>query len=116
MARDLSETVPAEVLEAFGFGGAVCEPLPNGLVNSHWLAQGEDTAIVVARHHVSRVAASVAWEQTLREFAGSRGWPVAKPAATDSWATILEHGGRLWSAATYIEGEHPSETSVPMHH
>ena len=116
MARDLSEPVAAEVLEAFGFGKAVCEPLPNGLVNAHWLAQGPDSRAVVARHHVSRMASAVAWEQTLREFAGARGWPVARPLATGNGATIFEHEGRLWTAATYIEGEHPSETSVAMHH
>jgi homoserine kinase type II len=116
MARDLSDTVPGQVLEAFGFEDASCERLVNGQVNAHWLAERRDERIVIARHHVSRAAASVAWEQTLREFAGSRGWPVAAPRNAANGATIFELGGRLWSAEGYLEGDHPSETSVPMHH
>ena len=116
MARDLAETVPPDVLEAFGFAGAACDRLSGGNVNAHWLATLGDESRVFARHHIARPAAAVTWAQSLEEFAAERGWPIPQGFSTISGATIVEHGGLLWSAAAYVPGEHPSASSVPMHH
>jgi homoserine kinase type II len=105
MTRDLADTVPGEVLEAFGFEGASVELFPTGLYNRHWLATAGERLAVFRRYSAKRTAAAAAWEQTLVEYAGAKGWPVSAPllrAATG--ATLLEHEGRLWSAGPYLEG------------
>jgi homoserine kinase type II len=116
MTYDLADTVPAEVLEAFGYGGAACEPIREGLVNRHWLVTGAGEAIVVRRYHHTRGAAAAAWEQALVEYAGQRGWPVARPLETGLGATLVEHDGRLWAAAPLLEGKHPPAESTALWH
>lgn len=116
MTRDLIDTVPAEVLAAFSFEGASSELFTQGNVNTHWLATRESESLVFGRYHPSRPRAAVAWAQTLVEFAGAAGWPVAPPLAVADGATVLEFESRLWEAAPFIEGEHPSVESIPMHH
>ena len=70
MTRDLSEKVPEEVLEAFGFGGAHSEMFEQGIINRHWLVTEGERLLVVRRYHPARTAAAIAWEQTLVEHAG----------------------------------------------
>lgn len=116
MARDLTEKVPETVLEAFGWGGASSDKFEKGLFNTHWLVTREDENCVVRRYNTMRTRAAAAWEQTLVEFAGTRGWPVSTPMADSNGATIVEHDGFLWAAGPYLEGEAGAADSPAMFH
>ena len=93
-------TVPAEVLAAFGLEGQAPERLEQGLVNAHWKA-GE---VVLRRYHRFGTPESVEWEHQLVEHARNRGWPVPVALAARTGGTVLETGGRLWSAAQFLPG------------
>lgn len=116
MTRDLADTVPAEVLEAFSSESASLEPFPEGLFNRHWLATSGNRLAVFRRYDPMRTAAAAVWEQTLVEHAGSRGWPVAVPFRTASGSTLFEHEGFLWSAMPYLEGKPAPEASAAQYH
>ena len=116
MTRDLADTVPAEVLEAFGFEGASLEQFPTGLFNTHWLATAGDRMAVIRRYNLARTTAAAAWEQTLVEHAGAKGWPVAVAMRTATGATLHEHGERLWSAMAHLEGRAAPEDRPARYH
>lgn len=116
MTRDLADTVPAEVLEAFGFEGASVEVFPSGLFNRHWLATSGERLAVFRRYAPGRKAAAAAWEQTLIEHAAARGWPVATAFKSVTGATLLEHEGRLWAGMPYLEGRPAPEDRPAQFH
>lgn len=116
MTRDLSEKVPAAVLEAFGFGGAHSDMFEKGLINRHWLVSHGEELAVVRRYHFARTAAAAAWEQALVEFAGAQGWPVSVPMRASNGATIFEHGGRLWSAGPFLHGSDAPDDRPARYH
>lgn len=84
-------------------------------MNRHWLAECNGRRVVVRQSHVSRTAAAVAWEQALIAFAGEKGWPVAEAIASAADGTVIECGGRLWTAAPFLEGE-PGRQDSPAQH
>ena len=116
MRRDLADTVPAEVLEAFGFGGASGEQFPAGLFNTHWLATEGERLGVFRRYNTTRTPAAAAWEQTLVEFAAGKGWPVAVPLRSGNGASLHEASGRLWAAMPYLEGKASAEERPARYH
>ncbi len=116
MTRQLAQEVPDAVLEAFSLTGATTTAFDDGLVNRHWLATQGERLAVIRRYHTSRTAAAVAWEQTLVEFAGRRGWPTATPLRAASGATVVNVDGRLWAAAPYLEGNVAPPDQPAMYH
>lgn len=116
MTRDLADTVPANVLAAFGFERASVEQIATGLFNAHWLAADGDRLVVFRRYNPARTAAAAAWEQTLVEHAANKGWPVAAALPTATGATLLEHEGRLWAAMPYLEGKPAPEDRPARYH
>lgn len=116
MAHDLSERPPAEVLEAFGFAGAEARVLEPGQVNTQWLLEGGEDRAVLRRLHVARPARAVAWEQDLLAHTAERGWPVPSARQTPAGDLVLQHEARLWTCASFMEGRHPPEDSLAMHH
>ncbi|MEO8539454.1 MAG: phosphotransferase [bacterium] len=116
MTRDLADTVPSEVLEAFGYSGASADPFDKGLVNRHWLVSVDDRLAVFRRYHLNRSAAAAAWEQMLVEYAGAKGWPVSVPLRASNGATLLEHAGRLWAAGPYLDGADTPDDRPARYH
>lgn len=116
MTRDLADTVPPEVLEAFGFAGASVEQIATGLFNAHWLAADGERLAVFRRYNPARTAAAAAWEQALVEHAASKGWPVAAPLAAATGATLLDVDGKLWAAMPYLEGKPAPEDRPARYH
>jgi len=116
MARGLTEQPPPAVLEAFGFTGASARVLEGGQVNTQWLVELQGRKAALRRLHPSRSAASVAWELEVQRFAAGRGWPAPRAAGHAQGEYILEHGGRLWTAAEFLPGKHPPEGSTAMQH
>lgn len=100
-----SDPIPEEVLEAFGFAGAQTSRFEHGVMNRHWLVALDERRCVIGRYHRFRSRPAIEWEQSLVDYAGTRGWPVARALASREGSRIIEHDGRLWTAAPYLEGE-----------
>jgi homoserine kinase type II len=116
MTRDLADTVPSDVLAAFGFSAGSAEPFEKGLVNRHWLVTMDDRLAVFRRYTAVRSRAAAAWEQTLVEYASAKGWPVSVPLREANGASLVEHEGRLWAAAPYLDGvESATDTPARYH-
>jgi len=116
MSQPPEITVPQEVLDAFGFQGATCTQFERGAVNRTFKVEHSGGVAVLRRGHISRFAPSIAWEQTLIEHAASKGWPVPLPIASSSGATVIEHSGRRWTAAQFLEGDEAPTDRPSMHH
>lgn len=95
---------PPEVLSQFGLQDAKTELLPNGLVNRHWAVTLADRRFVLRRYHAARSRPAVEWEQWLVGHLARLGWPVPRPIASGNGATLLEHDGRLWALAPFLDG------------
>ncbi len=83
-------------------------------MNRNWRVDVPGHPIVLRRYNLARTARAVLWEHELVSFAGSRGWTVPNPIEARTGSTLLEYGGRLWSASTFLEGEPGREDSVGM--
>lgn len=108
----MDEYVPVDALEAFGLVGATAELMPEGAMNRHWRVITGERTVVLRRYGATRSAESVRWEQRLVAHAAGKGWPTPVALPASSGQTLIEHGGRLWSAHPFLEGSPPSATSV----
>lgn len=106
------EVVPREVLLAFGMQDGDVRLIEQGLVNRHWDVRLGESHYVLRRYHPARTREAVAWEQWLVDFAAKLGWPVPKPVPSGNGDTLVEHDGRLWAAAPFLEGVGGSQESV----
>jgi Ser/Thr protein kinase RdoA (MazF antagonist) len=108
----VDEDVPGEVLEAFGLGAATCAVMPEGAMNRHWRVIAGDRTVVLRRYGAMRSAETVRWEQRLVAHAAGKAWPTPVALPASGGQTLIEHGGRLWSLHSLLEGSPPSATSV----
>ncbi len=108
----MPEPVPEEVLRAWGFEGAYVSEFERGLVNKHWLAERGGERLVFRRYNPARTREAIAWEQELVQHAAAAGWPAPASVPATNGATLVEHSGRLWSAADFLPGEPDLEPTL----
>ena len=110
----MTETVPAEVLNALDIPGAALVQFERGLINRHWLATNGDRKVVLRRYNALRNIDGVRWEQSLVEHVTRAGWPAAPPLTPEGGEPIFEHGGHLWATAPFLRGEPQMEPGPAM--
>ncbi len=98
------DSVPNEVLRAFGMQEGGVRLIEQGLVNRHWEIRLGERRYVLRRYHPGRTREAITWEQWLVDFAAKLGWPVPKPVAAGNGDILVEHAGRFWAAAPFLEG------------
>lgn len=108
--------VPLPVLVAFDLAGASQRALEGGRINRHWLVTSGDRQIVVRCSNPSRSRLALLWEQELVRHAGKAGWPVPRSLATKDGRPVVEHDGRLWTAAPFLAGEPQQSPTPAMYH
>lgn len=99
-------SVPASVLEAFGFGGHSLDTVSGGLINATYAVQGGDRTPVAAlqRLHPAFAAEVNLDIEAVTDFLASQGHATPRLLRTRDGQASYTEEGHVWRALSWLEG------------
>jgi Ser/Thr protein kinase RdoA (MazF antagonist) len=100
-------SIPASVLDAYGFAGHRVETVSGGLINATYSVSGGDGVPVAAVQRLHPVfSAEVNLDiETITDYLAAQGFPTPRLLRTNKGQVYWEEDGHVWRALSWVQGQ-----------